>query len=324
MTHNIFEGRYIGSQPAWHRLGFYPGDVFTAEEAIVATHADYEVLKVHLQTVDGLQIEQMATVRGDLPADDPMRILGIVGPNYEVLQNVNAFGFFDAIVSREEAIYHSVGILGHGEEMFIVAQLPDRNFWINDDEFDAYVTLTNGHTGRHGVRVFTTMVRVVCQNTLNMALRNVRKMVTLRHTKHVEARLQQAPTLLGIADRQFQATQVIFQTLADTPIKAPPIFQAYVQDVFPSAGEFPNARTVAHREEVERLMDVTNQNTPGIGNTFYAAFQAVAQYTDHGIERHRGANQDTERAAQALFGRGKALKERALKIAQTHAAAARS
>ena len=320
MAHEILEDRYIGSEPAWHGIGTYPGRTFTAEEAIIATRADYPVLKVHLMTVDGLQIEQMATVRGDLPANDPARILGIVGPNYEVLQNAKAFGFFDAIVDREEAIYHSVGVLKNGAEMFIVAQLPDRGFWVNDDEYEAYITLTNGHTGRHGVRAFTTMVRVVCQNTLTMALRSIRKMVTLRHTKNVEARLSQAPRILGIADRQFQAAQAIFQTLADTPIPAPPLFQAYVEDVFPSAGEKPNERTLGHREEVARLMAADEQNTPGVANTFYAAFQAVAQYVDHGIPRYAGATQDEDRAIQALFGRGKDLKDRALNIAVTHAA----
>ena len=324
MAHEILEDRYIGSEPAWHKIGVYPGRTFTAAEAVEATRANYPVLKIHLQTVDGLQLEQMATVRGDLPANDPARILGIVGPNYEVLQNIKAFGFFDAIVEEDAAIYHSVGILNNGKEMFIVAKLPDRGFWINDDEFESYITLTNGHTGKHGVRVFTTMVRVVCQNTLNMALRNIRRMVTLRHTKNVQARLGQTAFLLGIADKQFRATQAIFQQLAEAPIPAPPMFQAYIEDVFPSAGEKPNERTLGHREEVARLMSADEQNTPGVANTFYAAFQAVAQYVDHGITRYAGANQDKERAVQALFGRGKDLKGRALKIAQTHAAAQRS
>lgn len=324
MAHNILEDRYIGAEPAWHKIGTYPGRTVTAQEAIVATRADYRVEKEPLRIVGSVIIKQMATVRADLPKNDPMRHLGIVGPDYEVLQNTKAFGFFDAVVDSDAAIFESVGILGRGEEMFIVARLPEREFWVKDDEHRCYITLTNGHTGRHGVRIFTTMVRVVCQNTLTVALRNVRKMVTLRHTKNVESRLRQAPLLLGLADKQFQATQAIFQQLAATRIPAPPMFQAWVEDVFPSAGESPNSRTLGHRDEVKRLMNADKQNTPGVAGTFYAAYQALAQYVDHGFERYAGLKQDEHRAVQALFGRGNDLKARALKITETHAKMYRS
>ena len=324
MAHGIDEDRYIGSQPAWHNIGTYPGDVFTSAEAIEATRLNFQVDLVPLFTAEGLEINRLATVRMDKPTDDPARVLGVVGQSYTVLQNEKAFGFFDAIVGEGAAIYESMGVLHGGKEMFIVARLQDRKFWINDDEFDPYITVTNGHTGQHGVRVFTTMVRVVCNNTLMMALRNVRKMVTLRHTANVEARLRSVPILLGLADKQFQAAQAIFQTLADTPIEAPPMFTAYVDDVFPSAGENPNSRTLAHRNSVHSLMAHPHQGTSGIVNTFYAAFQAVAQYVDHGITRYEGNDQEEERAVQALFGRGQRVKDRAFKLAQTHAAAARS
>lgn len=320
MAHGIEEDRYIGSKPAWHGIGTYPGKTFTAAEAIAATGLDFYVDLVPLFTADGLQIDKLATVRMDKATDDPARILGVVGQSYTVLQNERAFQFFDAIVGQDMAIYESVGVLHGGKEMFIVARLHDQKYWVNEDEYDAYITVTNGHTGQHGVRVFTTMVRTVCNNTLMMALRNVRKMVTLRHTANVEQRLRSAPLLLGLADTQFQAAQAIFQTLADTPIPAPALFTAYVDDVFPSTGENPNSRTLAHRDSVHSLMEHPHQNTPGVEGTFYAAYQAVAQYVDHGIPRY--GDDATERAAQALFGRGRMLKDRALKIARTHAAAA--
>lgn len=326
MAHEIDEDRYIGAQPAWHGIGTYPGDVFTAADAIAATGLDYEVRLAPIFTpaMPGtgggpfIQIQdKMATVRMDVTSDDPRRILGVVGKSYTVLPNERAFDFFDAVVGEGKAIYESVGVLRGGKEIFVVARLPDSQFWVGDDEFQGYVTLTNGHTGQHGVRVFLTMTRVVCANTLTMALRNVKRMVTLRHTARIESRLKNVPILLGIADKQFRATQEIFRQLAATPIPAPPMFTAYVDDVFPSAGASPNQRTLDHRDAIHGLMAHPHQQT-GHEDTYYAAFQSVVQYADHGIPRY--GDDPAERAEQALFGRGKALKARALSIAQTHAA----
>jgi len=332
MSHEIDEDRYIGSAPTWHMIGTYPGRVVTAAEAIAATRLDYGVelfpifVPLTLAGGAGLMMTQVedrfATVRMDVGPDDPRRVLGIVGKNYTVLPNDRAFEFFDAVVGQDAAIYESAGVLNGGKEIFVVARLQDQKYWVKDDEYNAYITLTNAHTGQHGVRIFTTMVRVVCQNTLMMALRNTRKFVTLRHTANVESRLRNVPVLLGLADAEFRAKQELFRKLAETPIPAPPMFQAYVDDVFPSAGEKPNERTTSHRETVSWLMNHEHQNTPGIGNTYYAAFNAVTEYVDHGISRFANAeDQATERAVQALFGRGNDLKKRALDLAVTHARA---
>ena len=119
---NINNGKasmfYTGEVP-WHKLGTKLDRPATAEEAIIAAGLDYSVKLKPLHTVinhkripvDG----HFATVR------DNGAVLGVVGSRYEVLQNKDAFGFFDGIVDRHEAIYHTAGALGKGERIWILA-----------------------------------------------------------------------------------------------------------------------------------------------------------------------------------------------------------
>jgi len=311
MKHQDGIDAYVGEIPAWHGKGVSLGRVFSAEEAIKYAGLDYVVEKIPLYTEDGQDVDRCATVRMDLPVDNPDRILGIVGSSYTIVQNCSTFSFFDEAIEDDMAIYTSAGVLGHGEKIFLVAKIP-LDYWVEKDLFESYVTLVSGHDGMNALKVFTTSVRVVCQNTLNMALKQTKLSVSLRHTRNVHNKLLEAPAILGLAASEFRKTQELFQALAKKPITVP-LFNQYVEELFPS--ENPNKATLAHRESITMLLDDPLNATPGIKHTWYSAHQSLVQYVDHMMPMRAGK----DRFENGMFGSGAALKTKAVDLAAKYA-----
>jgi len=311
MSHEIYEQSFVGSTPAWHGIGTVLGRGFSAEEAVKYGGLDFEVEKLPLFTQDGQQVDRFATVRTDLSLDNPDRILGIVGASYNIVQNKSVFSFFDEVVETDQAIYDAVGALHAGKQIFITAKIP-LDFYVAKDLFETYIVLTAGHTGMHALRVFCSAVRVVCQNTLNMALKQTKLSVSLRHTRNVHDRLLEAPAILGLVDSKFRETQSLFQELANRPITVP-LFNQYVEELFPS--DNPNTRTLAHRESVTMLLDDPLNATPGIKHTWYSAHQSLVQYVDHNKPLRAGR----DRFEDMMFGSGSNLKTRAVNLAVKYA-----
>ena len=115
---------FTGSVP-WHQLGRKLDKPATAAEAMEAARLDYTVVKRPLKAIIHTRHfadvpNAFATVRTDTNV-----VLGVVGSRYEPVQNADAFNFFDPLVDRDEAIYHTAGVLGKGEKVWLLAKLPD-------------------------------------------------------------------------------------------------------------------------------------------------------------------------------------------------------
>ena len=171
MAHNLAatNGRsalaYFGETP-WHGLGTKLDEPATAAEAIAAAGLDYEVGLKPVITTDGIPVPQRkAVVRSD--TDD---VIGVVGNNYVPIQNRQCFGFLDAVVAEGRLLYHTAGALGQGERVWLLAKLPSEIRVKNSDDLvNKFLLLSNTHDGSSALRVFFTPIRVVCQNTLNLA-----------------------------------------------------------------------------------------------------------------------------------------------------------
>jgi len=154
------EAMVVG-EPAWHRLGTVLEKPATAEEAIKAAHLNWTVIKQPLFAgeVEHHRIpDHYAIVRGDDWGKKKTTVLGIVRAGYKPLQNREAFTFFDPIVGKNAAIYHTAGALGDGERVWIQAKLPDEIRVIGDDITHKYLLLSNSHDGKG----MTAMARKDC------------------------------------------------------------------------------------------------------------------------------------------------------------------
>ncbi|SEP05825.1 DUF932 domain-containing protein [Flavobacterium sp. fv08] len=209
-------------QPAWHGLGTVVQDYPTSEKAIAFAGLDYTVAKAPLfaKGADPLVSfnvpDQYATMRTDTNA-----VFGVVGKDYQIVQNRDAFAFFDAIVGGGDGIlYETAGALGSGERIFITAKLPDYiRVGSGDDVTEKYIFLTTSHDGSGSITAAFTPVRIVCQNTLNAALRSASNFVRIRHTAGAKERLEQAHKVMGLADMLSVQLEGIFNQWSEVKIK---------------------------------------------------------------------------------------------------------
>lgn len=238
MAHKIFNNSFVSKkEPAWHEIGKVV-DAMTSKEAIVLGGLDFHVYKKPLYVTSNIPLvfgeatkldfvsrqkfpqdeglsdiieykqlitveDKFATVRSDLNIP-----LGIVGSKYEIIQNQEAFDFFDSIVGEKYADYETVGCLNGGATVFITAKLREEMI-INKDLIDKYLLLTMSHDGSSSIIVMFTPIRVVCNNTLTLALGGKNK-VSIRHTKSAKDRLEASKQVLGIVDQNTLTYQEVF------------------------------------------------------------------------------------------------------------------
>lgn len=238
MAHNINFNEKTGKysffsvqQKAWHGLGQIVDQHPTSGEAIQYAGLDYEVIKSPLftkgagiiETANGMEIDScelkvrdyFANVRADNNA-----VLGVVGKDYHIVQNRDAFNFFDAIVGDGDGIlYETAGALGNGERIFITAKLPDYIRVGNDDDVtEKYIFLTNSHDGSGSITAAFTPIRIVCQNTLNASLRSMTNVVRIKHTSGAKQRIENAHKIIGLANKLSEQLEGIFNQWANVRV----------------------------------------------------------------------------------------------------------
>lgn len=139
--------------------------------------------------------------------------LGIVKQKYEVVQNMDAFNFFDDAIGPDKAIWQTAGCFGFGHKIFISAKLPIETT-VKGDKIDNYLVFSNSHDGSCSVNIMFTPIRVMCTNMLNGALKSSDSFIRFRHTQSVGQRLQQGTELLRIACSHAKDAQQLYEVLA--------------------------------------------------------------------------------------------------------------
>jgi phage/plasmid-like protein (TIGR03299 family) len=226
MAHNINFNEQTGKhsffsvkEKAWHGLGQIVQDYPTSKEALQFAGLDFEVSKrPNIHRLDSgneiISASSFYTYRPDTGA-----VLGDrLGKDYEVVQNADAFSFFDAIVDGDGIQYETAGALGKGEKIFITAKLPGYIKVGNDDMIEKYLFLTTSHDGFGSIMAAFTPTRIVCNNTLNAALRNCSNPVKIRHTANAKERLEEAHKVMGISSQLSVQLEGIFNHWAKVRI----------------------------------------------------------------------------------------------------------
>lgn len=339
MAHQVETMMFVGATP-WHRLGVKMDNPPTTEAAMNAAGLNWAVGLKTLSTPDGQIVDHRAAYR-----KSDGKVLGVVGPLYKPIQNVDAFQWFDPFVQAGEATIETAGSLFGGKKVWILAKLNrSPSVIVPGDEVEKFILLANSHDGTISARVGFTPVRVVCNNTLAMAANSAgSKLLHVRHMKNADDALAAVRDVMNTANASFEATADQYRALAAKPIKSADL-EKFVKIVFRKvedkrdAHELPSSshaplevdtaslldsimdETVAVKARKERanspsaivaeLFESPTNSTPGAKGTLWGALNAVTEYTTH----HRGRTDDT-RASGLAFGEGAALNARALSVA---------
>lgn len=315
----------------WTDLGENP---VRAEEMFEAWGCNWLVKACEMRAVEfpgdpGLPVPHMrAVVR-----EDTKDVLGTVSDRFELIQNSRAMSFFDEVVGEGQAVYHSAGALGRGEKIWILAKLPAEILVAGNDKVESFMLLANAHDGSMSFRMHFTPIRVVCQNTFNIAVAGgVRESRAYRqaHFKGIGSRLNSvdARGALGMAGEHLAAFAEQANRLAQTPLEMEQL-EAFLQRIFPIPAKLllgpppeepllllpepraedyvPTAdfsfRPIGQKRELVRQLFSGGKGNKG--ETRWDAVNAVAEFTDY-LD-----GWDSKRANSLLFGAGAALKQQA-------------
>ncbi|MEZ2336846.1 DUF932 domain-containing protein [Mucilaginibacter sp. RCC_168] len=207
----------------WQILGKTITKCKTSAEAIQEAGLDFTVWKhpnLHALPSGNNIISDNSyfTFRTDTEA-----ILGDkVGCDYEMVQNVDAFGFFDSIIENYGGLhYESAGSLGYGALTYITAKLPEYIKVGRSDLIEQYLFLTSTHDGTGSMTIAFTPVRIYCANTLNAALQNCSNCIKIRHTASAAEKLKSAHKLLGLTNQLSTEMEAIFNRWSRVRISDP-------------------------------------------------------------------------------------------------------
>lgn len=144
--------------------------------------------------------------------------LGIVKQKYEVVQNMDAFNFFDEAIGPDKAIWQTAGCFGYGERIFVSAKLPIQTT-VKGDPVDHYLVFSNSHDGTSSVNILFTPIRVFCFNMLNAARKNADCYIRIKHTQSAREKLERGSEVLRIACEYAKTTQQLYEALTTITMK---------------------------------------------------------------------------------------------------------
>ena len=178
MAHNVEGIVYAGEKP-WHQLGTEIPDNLTPEKVLITAGLDWTVSKRPLAFegsftgATGEPVKNLNAIKGRyaLVRDKDDQFLDVVGRTFVPTQNADAFEFFDKFVKEAKLKMCTAGSLCQGQYVWALAET-QQSFSIGsaNDKVDSYILLVSPHQFGRALIAQQTTVRVVCQNTLNLAL----------------------------------------------------------------------------------------------------------------------------------------------------------
>lgn len=172
--------------------------------------------------------------------------LGLVKDKYQVVQNSEAFKFFDDAIGEGMARWDRAGILGDGRKIYLSAKLPIETR-VGDDLIDNYLVFSNSHDGTSSVNIMFTPIRVICTNMLNSGLKSADAYIRIRHTESAKQKLQRGAEILRIACKHATTVQEYYNSLLKVKMSDREVME-YL------------ANLQLTEKERELLLDYDNQN----------------------------------------------------------------
>ena len=297
MAANVESMFYVREKP-WHGLGIMVAEAPDSTAALRLAGLDWNVIQKDIMTVDGSTTIPgfKANVR-----DTDGSVLGIVTDRYRVVQNTEAFSFTDALLG-EGVRYETAGSLQGGRRTWVLARLPHQ-YIINGEEISPYLVFMNAHDGSGAIKAAMTPVRVVCQNTLNLALSTAKQSWSFNHTGDISGKLDEARDTLLYAGQYMAELGKTFEKLGRIKLsdgKVTEFISALLPDV--DGGSTQQRRNIRKMQEdmKERYHDAPD--LADVGKNGYRFINAVSDFATHSTPLRERVNYRESLFARTVDG----------------------
>jgi phage/plasmid-like protein (TIGR03299 family) len=328
MAHELESEKSFASfrEPAWHGLGtVFHEEVSTKEMLELANLHDWNVRLEEVAIPDGFNSDRKYNyVTRTNPFDRSQNdVLGVVGERYRILQNEELFDFGDALLDGGGR-WETAGSIKGGRQVFGSLAL-EREMVIDEkgvgDKVTSYLLVNTSHDGSIAIQASVTPVRVVCANTLNLALgsgvgrnRSVKQSYKIRHTQTAQGKIQAAREALGLANTYLDAFDKLAHEMIEREITQDK-FMEILYTAYPRPEEDKKGAVSKWNTKIETIEEIYNSATTNmIAGTAWGALNAMTERIDWWRSARKGSNESVLAGASGFDPMVNAEKNRLLQV----------
>ena len=284
MAANIETMFYVRETP-WHGLGTRVLTAPASKEALEVAGLNWKVIQEPVYTEANELIEgYKAYVR-----DSDRKVLGVVTNRYKVIQNEEAFSFTDSLLG-EGVRYETAGSLQGGKKVWLLARMP-QDYIITGERISPYLVFSNTHDGSGAIKVALTPIRVVCNNTLNLALSSAKRSWSMIHTGDIQGKLEEAKDTLFKAEAYMDELGKEIEDLRMKRMSDQQVLD-YIEILLP----LDENMTAQQKKNIIRLQEDMKMryfdapDLKGVGKNAYRFINAVSDFATHAAPLRKTAN----------------------------------
>jgi len=314
-------------EPAWHGLGTVFTEEKTTSEMLAAANLNgWNVRLEDLETPSHLTSDKnYQYVLRTNPTDNTQTdILGVVGERYHVMQNEDLFSFGDNILDGGGR-WETAGSIKGGRVVFGALALERETILDPNgvaDKVKTYLLINTSHDGSIAIQASITPVRVVCANTLNLALNTIKRKggvkqsFKIRHTQTAQGKIQVARETLGMAHKYMDSFDVMAKAMIEKEVSAK-MFNDIILAAYPKPEKDSKGAFKKWENKVDVINDIyTGEYNGMIAGNAWGAFNALTERLDWYRSARGGNNESILASASGFDPAINAEKNRLLKVVQ--------
>lgn len=295
MSANVESMFYVRETP-WHGLGTRVVEAPSSAEALIMAGLDWSVVQEPIYTGDNLIEGYKANVR-----DTDRKVLGVVTDRYKVIQNHEAFAFTDELLG-EGVRYETAGSLQGGKKVWLLAHMP-HEYIIFGERISPYLLFSNTHDGSGAIKVALTPIRVVCNNTLNLALATAKRSWSMIHTGDIKGKMSEARDTLFMAEKYMDTLGKEFENLRLKKLTDKQVMD-FIEILLPVESDLSEQQTknIRKLQEDMKMRYFDAPDLQDVGKNAYRFINAVSDFATHAEPIRRTANYKENLFARTVEG----------------------
>jgi len=281
----------------WHGLGVCVEEALTSDEALEKSGLDWTVTQRPIMTD---LYDPIPSYKANIRETDN-RVLGVVSNKYKVVQNHEAFAFVNALLG-EGVRFETAGSLNGGRKVWMLAKLPEQ-YTMMEEQIEPYLVFSNSHDGTSSIRIACTPIRVVCQNTLNLALNNAKRVWSTIHVGDLSYKMDEAHNTLSLARHYMDNLSAEFNRLSQINLSDTRVTE-YIEMLLPMDDD----PSDIHKRNINMVRDdlaIRYFDAPDlqhVGRNAYRFVCAVSDFATHAKPLRETANYRENMFAKTIAG----------------------